>query len=110
MAIVYSKQIISLQCYAQIDGETDVVFTINWVLYGNEGIYSSSLLCATPVPYVAGQTFIPYADLTEAQVLAWINEYTTPEWMSSYEKTIADNIEQQKVIVTPPLPWEPSLS
>ena len=109
MTIVYSKQIISLQCYAQIDGETDVVFTINWNLVGNESVYSSSLLCATQVPYVAGQPFIPYADLTEAQVLAWINEYTTPEWMASYEGTIASNIETQKEVVTPPLPWQPTL-
>jgi hypothetical protein len=39
MTITYTKQITSLECYAQIDGETDVVFTINWILYGNEDVY-----------------------------------------------------------------------
>ena len=108
MTITYTKQITSLECYAQIDGETDVVFTINWILYGNEDVYFSSLICATPVPYISGQTFIPYVDLTETQVLTWIDDYTTSEWMSSYEATIATNIEQQKVVVTPPLPWQPT--
>lgn len=109
MTIIYNKQIVSLQCYSEIDGESDVVFTINWYLLGNEGVYSSNIFCSTEVPYTAGQSFIPYTDLTEAQVIAWIDEYTTPEWMNSYENTIANNIEQQKTIVTPPLPWLPTL-
>jgi hypothetical protein len=109
MTITYTKQIVSLSCYADIDGETDVVFTINWLLYGNEENYSSSLPCATYVPYVAGQEFIPYSELTETQVLQWIEEYTTSEWMTSYESTVASNIEQQKAIVNPPLPWLPTL-
>jgi hypothetical protein len=29
---MYTKQIVSLFCYADIDGETDVTFTINWYL------------------------------------------------------------------------------
>lgn len=109
MTIIYTKQIISLECYADIDGEADVVFTINWNLYGNENIYSASVPCTTKVPYVAGQPFIPYADLTETQVIAWIDEYTTPETMASYENIIATNIEKQKVVVTPPLPWQPTV-
>jgi len=110
MTIIYSKQIVSLQCYAEIDGESDVVFSINWNLVGNEGVYSSSLPCVTLLTYTAGQTFIPYAELTEEQVLTWINEYTTPEWMTSYETTVASNIEQQKLVVKPPLPWQTSLT
>ena len=110
MTIIYSKQIVSLKCYPEIDGEPDVVFTINWHLLGNEGVYSSNVFCATEVPYTAGQSFIPYTDLTEAQVIAWIDEHTTPECMDSYESTIANNIQQQKNVVTPSIPWQISLS
>ena len=107
--ITYNKIINSLECYAEIDGQSDVVFTINWTLTGTENNLFASLLCATPVPYTAGQTFIPYADLTQEQVLAWIDEYTAPEMMQSYMDQIASNIEQQKIIVNPPLPWQPTL-
>jgi hypothetical protein len=110
MTITYTKQIGSLTCYSQIDGETDVVFTINWSLFGNDGVLSASLLCATEVPIQTGKAFIPYADLTEAQVLSWIETYTPAETMATYEAKIADNIEQQKVVVTPPLPWLPPLN
>jgi len=110
MTITYTKQIGSMSCYSQIDGESDVVFTINWTLLGNEGTLSASLLCGTSVPYVAGQPFIPYADLTEEQVLSWIETYTPEALMESYYQNIADSIEQQKVVVTPPLPWLPPLN
>jgi hypothetical protein len=109
MTITYTTIINSLSCYAEIDGETDVVFTINWTLFGNENGLSASAYYGTSVPYTAGETFIPYADLTEEQVLQWINDYTDPAIMASYKQYIADNIEQQKVVVTPPLPWIPSL-
>ena len=98
-----------MSCYSQIDGESDVVFTINWALLGNEGVLFASLPVGTTVPYIAGQPFVPYADLTEAQVLTWIDEYTDPAMMESYYTNIADKIEEQKVIVTPPLPWQPTL-
>jgi hypothetical protein len=109
MTITYTKVINSLTCYSDIDGETDVVFTINWFLNGNEGNLYASYSCATSVPYTAGQPFIPYAELTQEQVLAWIDEYTDFDMMASYYQYIDNNIEQQKVVVTPPLPWYPTL-
>lgn len=107
--ITYNKLINSLQCYSSIDGYTDVVFTINWTFVATENNLNASLPCSTQVPVIAGQEFIPYADLTEAQVLAWIDEYTAPEIMQSYMDQLAGNIEQQKTIVNPPLPWQPTL-
>jgi len=109
MTITYTKVIDSLTCYAEIDNETDVVFTINWTLNGNEGVLYAGYPCTTSVPFTAGETFVPYADLTEQQVLDWIEEYTDPEIMASYYQYIYNSIEQQKLVVTPPLPWIPPL-
>lgn len=110
MTITYTKIINSLTCYSQIDGESDVVFTISWTLNGVENLYSANAFCSTSVPYVAGQPFIPYADLTEEQIIIWIDQYTDPTIMASYEQYISDKIEEQKIVVTPPLPWIPPLS
>lgn len=109
MAITYTKVINQLTCYSEVDGETDVVFTINWTLFGNEGTLSASGYYGTSVPLNTGEPFIPYADLTQEQVLAWIDEYTDPEVLASYYQYVADKIEEQKVVVTPPLPWIPPL-
>lgn len=107
MSITYTKEIVSLTCYSQIASETDVVFTVNWLLVGVENSYTYKYSCAVEIPYVQGQPFTPYNELTQAQVIAWIDEYTAPEMMASYEKIVATGIEQQKNIVSPPLPWIP---
>jgi len=96
-------------CYVQIDGQTDVVFSISWQLNGADGSFNSSIGWVTEVPYVAGQPFTPYADLTQDQVLAWIDQYTSAQQMAVLKQIVADNIAIQKEITYPPLPWEPAV-
>jgi hypothetical protein len=109
MTIIYTKYIISMGCYSQIDGQSNVVFTISWSLTGIDEAYKDIIYCNTDVPYIAGQPFIPYADLTQEQVFAWIDEYTSSEQMDQWKQQIADNIAKQKEIVYPTLPWQPPL-
>jgi len=108
MTITYTKIINSMGCYAQIDGQTNVVFTIQWSLVGTEDSYTANVPCSTAVPYVAGDTFIPYADLTQDEVLAWIDQYTPAEQITALENQIVDNIAKQKEVTYPTLPWVPS--
>ena len=105
MTIAYTKTINSLPSYKEIDGNSDVVFSISWNLSGKEGAFSSGTSLNTQVPYVAGQPFTPYADLTQEQVLGWIDQYTPEVQMTEAEETIAKNIAQKQTVVIPPLPW-----
>lgn len=107
MTIVYTKEIGSLPAYREIDGNSDVVFAVNWTLVGAEGVFSASSTLCTEVPYVAGSPFTPYADLTQEQVLGWINQYTDPLSISSAETSISYAIAQQQTVTIPPLPWSP---
>lgn len=93
-----------MNCYSQAGNNTDVVFMVHWVCSGvdeNQGIfiYSTSSL-AQP-----SETFTPYADLTEKQVLNWI-------WNSGVNKTAIENSLVQHIEnkTSPPrttfdLPW-----
>jgi hypothetical protein len=105
--ITYTKTINSLDSYKDIDGNTDVVFNIYWNLIGEENGVSTSCPAITTVPYVAGSSFIPFADLTEEIVLGWINTYTTLAAMQQYENTVSFAIQQQSQQESPPLPWNP---
>lgn len=106
--ITYTKVIISMQAYKEIDGETNVVFGINWNLAGEENGFTASCPATTNVPYTAGQPFTPYADLTQAEVLAWIDQYTPLAQMQSFQNTIAFALQQQQQQETPSLPWVPT--
>ena len=106
--ITYTKTVNSLQSYKEIDGEADVVFNINWSLVGEENGVTVSCPAMTSVPYTAGSQFIPFDQLTEADVINWIDTYTTLAAMQQYQNTVSFVIQQQSQQVTPPLPWNPA--
>jgi hypothetical protein len=101
---VYIWQILSMPSYSQIDGETDVVFQVNWQCVAKDGIYGATSNGSVPVAYTAGTPFTPYADLTQEQVWGWINPSID---RTEVEANLQAMIDAQKnpPVVTPPLPW-----
>jgi hypothetical protein len=59
------------------------------------------------VTYEAGSSFTPYADLTEDQVINWVQNAMGAEQVAAYEANVAEQINDQIAppVVTPPLPW-----
>lgn len=105
MATTYTWQVVQMDAYPQIDGETDVVFTVHWTASGTDGTYSGSAYGSVGVPVDSISDFTPYDQLTESQVLGWV-------WANGVDKdateaSIDQQIENQvnPTVVTPPLPW-----
>ena len=93
-----------LDCYPQADGYTDVVVTAHWQCTGVQGTYTSQVYSTCSFPAPTG-TFIPYADLTQQDVLNWC-------WASGVDKDATEAAVQAGIdaqlnppIVSPPLPW-----
>lgn len=107
MSIVYSWVIEQMNCYPEEAGQTDVVFSVFWRLNGTDGTYNGTINGSVNVTYVSGSPFTPYNDLTEQQVLGWVQASYTPEELASFENNIAQQIQTQinPPIVSPPLPW-----
>lgn len=100
----FNWQITSMPAYAQIDGQSDVVFQVNWVCNATEDQLSASSMGSVAVQYEAGTPFTPYDQLTQEQVWGWINpSIDRPE----IEANLQAMIDEQKnpTVVTPPLPW-----
>lgn len=108
MSITYKYSVNQLECYPTYESQTDVVFTVVWSYRGvdADGV-NSARGGRTEVTYNAGAPFTPFNELTEAQVLSWVN--ITPEQQAAMEAEIAGDIEWQKnqtnEPVIPPLPW-----
>ena len=107
MSITYTWSFPTLTAYPQDAGQTDVVYTVHWVLTGTDGTYTGSVYGTVGVTYEAGSPFTPYADLTEAQVQGWTEAALGAEQVASLEANIAAQIQQQ---ITPtsvdlPPPW-----
>lgn len=100
----YNWQIVSMPAYSQIDGQSDVVFQVNWSCSAYGDGLSAQSNGSVPVTYTAGSPFTPYDQLTQEQVWGWINpSIDRPE----IEANLQAMIDAQKTpeVVTPPLPW-----
>ena len=101
---IFNWQIVFMSAYAQIDGQSDVVFQVNWRCESVEGRFAAVSTGSVPVTYTAGSPFTPYDQLTQEQVWGWINpSIDCPE----IEANLQSMIDEQKnpPVVTPPLPW-----
>ena len=105
MSAVISWQVTRMDCYPQVDNETDVVFNVHWTCSGVQDAYTGSVYSTCQVPLSGEGQFTPYADLTQEQVLGWI-------WANGVDRESAEAAVQQQIdnqinppIITPPLPW-----
>lgn len=111
MAVSYTWGVVRLDCYPEYDNHTDVVFTVHWNLTGTEvdsgTTYTGYVYGSVGVTLDPDAPFVPYADLTEAQVVGWVQSALGEDQVTAYEANVAQQINDQIVppVVTPPLPW-----
>ena len=107
MAIPNTWSVAQMDAYPEYEGETDVVFTVHWTLNATDGEHAGGVYGSAGLTLDPEATYVPYADLTEAQVIGWVKDALGAEQVASYEANVAQQIEDQidPPVVTPPLPW-----
>jgi hypothetical protein len=110
MATTYNWTIQAMDCVPQEDGHTDVVVTAHWNVSATDGTYTSSVYGTQSFTYNPETSFTPYEDLTQEQVVGWVQDGMGAEGVASLEANLDTQIENQinPPIVTPPLPWAPA--
>lgn len=108
MAIIYTWIIKQLECSPQKDGLNNVVQAVHWRLEAVDGDYRADIYGSVGLPG-PGQPFIAYDDLTQTQVIGWVENVLGVAQVDDYKNTLAQKIANQinPTIVTPPLPWQP---
>jgi hypothetical protein len=103
----YNWIISQLDCYPQHEGQTDVVFTIHWRRQATDGTHFADVYGSQSVTLDPDVPFTPYANLTEAQVIGWLEDAMGEEQLASQKTALDKQIEDQinPPIVRPPLPW-----
>lgn len=112
MAITYTWEVTGLKKKDE-GSNTDAVVQTYWTKTGtdddgNTGVFSG----ATPFSSVDADPFIPFADLTEANVLSWIKAEADVDG-SSYQEHINAQIQKQiddqiTPVVDADMPWAPA--
>lgn len=107
MATTYTWTINAMDCYPTHEGQTDVVYTIHYSVSGADGDYTGSSYGTVGVTYDPATPFVPYASLTQSQVVGWVKAALGDEQVASIESGISNQIANAKnpTSVTPSLPW-----
>ena len=90
--------------------QPNYVVEVAWSLSGVDGNYGASYGARTILSVPQDSAFIPYADLTEAEVIGWVQSTLGATGVAGVEGKIQLSIDQQ---ITPPtvvpqdtpLPW-----
>jgi hypothetical protein len=82
----------------------DTVIVCHWTCSGTDGTYNGSVYstCSVPSPT---DTFTPYSELTQSQVLGWC--YANGVDKTATEAAVEAQLQAQinPPVVTPALPW-----
>jgi hypothetical protein len=83
----------------------EAVITVGWRCNGTDGDYSGTVYSTVSLPAADPESFTPYSDLTQEQVLGWVWENGVNK--DATESAVAQQIEMQKnpPVIQPPLPW-----
>ena len=112
MATQFTWVINQLNCLKEnSEGLQDVINVIHWTYNANDidetgKDWFASMYGTANVEQPNPQNFIPYADVTKAEVTSWL-EQVLP--VADMQANLEANIELQKnpIEVTLPLPWAP---
>ena len=96
-----------MDAYPEYEGNADVVFTVHWSITATEDEYTGYAYGSVGLTLDPEATYVPYANLTEAQVIGWVQAALGEEQVAAYEANVAEQIANQinPPVVSPALPW-----
>jgi hypothetical protein len=99
-----------LNCAVELEGLPNVINTIHWrynaTKVEGDKTYFAENYGAVNVAQPNPQNFIPYEDVTEQEIINWLEQILPIDAMqSSLESNI--NLQINPIEVTLPLPWAP---
>ena len=110
----FNWKVLSVDCYPQKDNLTNVIYIIYWQCVGEQDGYTAALERNTKVN-CDPDNFIPFDQLTEAQVLGWVwdaEAYKVRNQPAVTVKTATEleiqnmlNVQINPPVISPILPW-----
>jgi hypothetical protein len=93
---------------ATVGDRTNVVKQVDWTLVGTEAGQTFELPQTTPLADPNGQAFIELANLTEADVVAWIEATETRlPGIKAHIQFVLDREVAKTALAATPMPWAP---
>ena len=72
MSTTFNWTVEKMICAPELEGHTDVVTSVMFACAGTDGTHGAEIRDTCAIPYHA-DSFVAYQDLTQDQVLAWLD-------------------------------------
>ncbi len=102
MATTYDWNCRTVDCYPTDQSYTDVVYNVHWIVTGtsdqkdSEGnFYTATNIGTQTVSTSDLSSFTPFADLTNADVVAWTKEAMGADQVTALEANIQSSIDSE---------------
>lgn len=107
MLITNTWAVQQMDCYPEYEGEADVVFAVHWTLNATDGTYAAGAYGSIGLTLDPDADFVSFTDLTEEQVIGWVQDAMGEEQVAALEANVAKQIADQAnpPVVSPTLPW-----
>jgi hypothetical protein len=105
MTTTYTTTVVSMCTVPQSEGHADVVVNVQYNVSGTDGIYTANIEIVEQYTIQQGGSFIPYEQLTEAQVIGWISPSTLTSAELCVQGQINNMINPPVSPSSQPLPW-----
>jgi hypothetical protein len=105
----YAWKINALDAYPTQSGQTDVIYGVHWSIIASTGSFSVDVYGVQSVsPYVSGNQFIPYSQLTKDTVVGWVTGSMGEERYNQIISQLDIRLQDLKTpsTVVLPAPWE----
>lgn len=105
MSIVFNWSIGKIQVIPEQDDKKNIVTRVEWLLKAVDEVNKMTSSVSGSRSFKLGSNFVPYEQLTEAQVLDWC--FAFENFKADAEAQVIEKIERQlaQKIIEPTLPW-----
>lgn len=101
----FKWQIVELDSAPSYEGLQDYVVNVHWRYGAQFESYFTDDYGSESYAEISGSDFTPYADLTESQIIGWLEgSLNVPQMQIKLANTIKNMINPPIVVL--PLPWE----
>lgn len=92
-----------------LNGQSNVVNSVLYSLTGTDGTNTQTVTGNQPIVFNSENSFVPYANLTQDQIISWIKSVLGENGIAFLEKQIQEKINaiENPVVIpsTTALPW-----
>jgi hypothetical protein len=107
MANTYTWVINSLECYPNLNGKQNVIFSVYYYVVATDGTNTVSCNGNQPLIYVEGSPFTDYSSLTKEQVITWLQEAVGENQITAIQDALDVQLNglANPITIKPSLPW-----